>query len=265
MSEPHVDGGAATPPEASPDIAPGEPLSAPEPVIAAYGLAKSYPSGDTVLDVLRATDLEIRAGERIAVLGASGIGKSTLLHLLGGLDHPDSGTIAFRGQDLAQMDERRLAAYRNHEVGFVFQFFQLLPEFTALENVMMPLLVGRETEGVEERARELLTQVGVEERGHHFPSQLSGGERQRVAIARALVREPSLVLADEPTGNLDLDTGRRVMDVFARVQEERGAAIVMATHNVALVEGFERVLHMQPGGRLQQHGGTPATAADGGS
>jgi lipoprotein-releasing system ATP-binding protein len=149
------------------------------------------------------------------------------------------------------MSERELAAYRNHEVGFVFQFFQLLPEFTALENVMMPLLVGRERHGVRERAADLLEQVGLEARGHHYPSQLSGGERQRVAIARALVRDPSLVLADEPTGNLDVDTGLRVMEVFARVQEERGAAIVMATHNAALVGGFDRVLQMQPGGRLE--------------
>lgn len=221
-------------------------------VVSATGLVKRYPSGEDVLEVLTATDLEIGAGQRIAVMGASGIGKSTLLHLLGGLDHPDEGSVAFRGQVLAEMSEQQLAAYRNQEVGFVFQFFQLLPEFTALENVMMPLLVGRETTGVRERASDLLAQVGIEKRGHHFPSQLSGGERQRVAIARALVREPSLVLADEPTGNLDLDTGKRVMEVFARVQEERGAAILMATHNEALLEGFDRVLYMQPGGRLEE-------------
>jgi lipoprotein-releasing system ATP-binding protein len=222
-----------------------------EVVIAASGVAKSYPSGEDVLEVLTATDLEIRAGERIAVLGASGIGKSTLLHLLGGLDHPDAGSIAFRGRALDSMSEGELATYRNHEVGFVFQFFQLLPEFTALENVMMPLLVGREREGVRERAHDLLEQVGLQARSHHYPSQLSGGERQRVAIARALVRGPSLVLADEPTGNLDVDTGLRVMEVFARLQRERGAAIVMATHNPALIGGFDRVLHMQPGGALQ--------------
>jgi len=236
MSEP----APASPAEAAADV----------PVIAARGLAKRYPSGEDVLEVLAATDLEIHAGERIAVLGASGIGKSTLLHLLGGLDHPDAGSVAFRGRALDGMSEAELATYRNHEVGFVFQFFQLLPEFTALENVMMPLLVGRETEGVRERAHDLLAQVGLEARSHHYPSQLSGGERQRVAIARALVRGPSLVLADEPTGNLDVDTGLRVMEVFARLQHERGAAIVMATHNPALVDGFDRVLEMQPGGAL---------------
>jgi len=221
------------------------------PVVMATSLAKAYPSGEDRLDVLTATDLSIEAGERVAVLGASGIGKSTLLHLLGGLDHPDSGTICFRGRVLAEMSEAELASYRNHEVGFVFQFFQLLPEFTALENVMMPLLVGRERIGVRERAADLLDQVGLAPRAHHYPSQLSGGERQRVAIARALVRSPSLVLADEPTGNLDVDTGLRVMEVFARLQHERGAAIVMATHNPALVEGFDRVLEMQPGGALR--------------
>jgi len=221
------------------------------PVIAAHGLAKSYPSGEETLQVLEDTELRINAGERIAVLGASGIGKSTLLHLLGGLDHPDAGTISFRGDDLATMDERQLASYRNREVGFVFQFFQLLPEFTALENVMMPLLVGRETDQVAARSADLLEQVGLGARSHHFPSQLSGGERQRVAIARALVQQPSLVLADEPTGNLDVETGLRVMDVFARLQKEHGAAIVMATHNAALVEGFDRVLQMQPRGRLE--------------
>ena len=226
-------------------------MSASEPVIEVRQLAKSYPSGDALLQVLQGTDLRIDAGERVAIVGASGIGKSTLLHLVGGLDRPDAGSIAFRGVLLREMDERTLAAFRNREVGFVFQFFQLLPELTALENVMMPLLVGRQPKGARRQATELLAQVGIEARAHHFPSQLSGGERQRVAIARALVRRPSLVLADEPTGNLDVETGLRVMEVFARVQREHGAAILMATHNAALLEGFDRVLEMLPGGALQ--------------
>ncbi len=221
-----------------------------DPVIEARQLAKRYPSGDDILNVLEATDLSIEAGERVAVLGTSGVGKSTLLHLVGGLDRPDSGSIVFRGHSLADMDDRELAAFRNRQVGFVFQFFQLLPEFTALENVMMPLLVGRELSGARSRARELLGQVGIAERAHHFPSQLSGGERQRVAIARALVREPCLVLADEPTGNLDVETGMKVMEAFADVQHQRGAAILMATHNAGLIDGFDRVLEMQPGGAL---------------
>ena len=222
-----------------------------EAMIEAQGVAKSYPSGDGVLQVLSSVDLCIDAGERVAVFGASGVGKSTFLHLLGGLDCPDTGSIVFRGQRLDEMDEPALARYRNHEVGFVFQFFQLLPEFTALENVMMPLLIARKNSSdTRERAIELLHQVGVKARSHHFPSQLSGGERQRVAIARALVSRPSLVLADEPTGNLDVDTGFRVMEVFEDVQQRYGAAILMATHNAALVERFDKVLEMQPGGSL---------------
>ena len=226
------------------------------PVVEVRKLCKRFPSGDQVLDVLAGTDLAIQPGERIAVLGSSGVGKSTLLHLIGGLDHPDSGSILFRGQSLADMDEPELAAFRNNEVGFVFQFFQLLPEFTALENVMMPMLIGGANGILAERARELLARVGVDERAHHYPVQLSGGERQRVAIARALARQPSLLIADEPTGNIDLETGVRVMGVFARIQQEHGAAILMATHNPALVEGFDRVLQMQPGGTL-----VPRTAA----
>jgi len=221
------------------------------PLIEVTDLVKTYPSGEKVLRVLDGTRLSIAAGERVAVLGASGVGKSTLLHLLGGLDRADSGTIAFRGQSIAELQEDALAGYRNAEVGFVFQFFQLLSEFTALENVMMPMLIGRQAEGARRRASALLTEVGLEERTHHFPGQLSGGERQRVAIARALSRGPSLLLADEPTGNLDIATGMRVMQLFAQVQGEHGAAIVMATHNPALVKGFDRVLEMQPGGMLQ--------------
>lgn len=213
-------------------------------------LVKTYPSGEKILRVLDGTQLSIEAGQRVAVLGASGVGKSTLLHLLGGLDRPDSGTITFRGQSVAELQEVELAGYRNAEVGFVFQFFQLLPEFTALENVMMPMLIGRQADGARQRATALLEEVGLEDRSHHFPGQLSGGERQRVAIARALSRGPSLLLADEPTGNLDIATGMRVMELFSQVQGEHGAAIVMATHNPALVTGFDRVLEMQPGGIL---------------
>jgi lipoprotein-releasing system ATP-binding protein len=222
-----------------------------EKLIEVTDLVKTYPSGEKVLRVLDGTCLSIVAGERVAVLGASGVGKSTLLHLLGGLDRPDSGTIAFRGQSVAELAEDALAGYRNAEVGFVFQFFQLLPEFTALENVMMPMLIGRDAGGARQRASALLEEVGLDERSHHFPGQLSGGERQRVAIARALSRGPSLLLADEPTGNLDISTGMRVMELFSQVQGEHGAAIVMATHNPALLAGFDRVLEMQPGGILQ--------------
>ena len=222
-----------------------------EAMIEVQGVAKSYPSGDGMLHVLSGVDLSIEAGERVAIFGASGVGKSTFLHLLGGLDYPDAGAILFQGRRLDEMDEPTLAQYRSHEVGFVFQFFQLLPEFTALENVMMPLLIAREhSSDIRERATELLHQVGIKARSHHFPSQLSGGERQRVAIARALVSRPSLILADEPTGNLVVDTGLRVMEVFGDIQQRHGAAILMATHNAALVERFDKVLEMQPGGGL---------------
>jgi len=229
------------------------------PLVEVTDLVKTYPSGEKILRVLDGTQLSVAAGQRVAVLGASGVGKSTLLHLLGGLDRPDSGTITFRGQAIAELAEDALASYRNAEIGFVFQFFQLLPEFTALENVMMPMLIGRQIEPARRRATELLDEVGLADRAHHFPGQLSGGERQRVAIARALSRDPSLLLADEPTGNLDIKTGVRVMELFARVQGEHGAAIVMATHNPALVKGFDRVLEMQPGGLLTpwQAGGGP--------
>lgn len=221
------------------------------PLLDAHGLVKTFPSGDHVLRVLDGTDLRIAAGERLAILGASGVGKSTLLHLLGGLDRPDGGQIVFRGRRLGDLSDDELARFRNASIGFVFQFFQLLPEFTALENVMMPLLIAGNDERVAERARALLSEVGLAGRSHHFPGQLSGGERQRVAIARALVRGPDLILADEPTGNVDLDTGRQVMEVFGRVQREHGAAIVMATHDPALVEEFDRVLQMVQGGHLQ--------------
>jgi len=220
-------------------------------LLEARALVKTFPSGEAVLRVLDGVDLEIEEGERLAVLGASGVGKSTLLHLLGGLDRPDGGEIVFRGRRLDDMSDDELAAFRNASIGFVFQFFQLLPEFTALENVMMPLLIAGRGDEAPEAARALLDDVGLDGRGHHFPTQLSGGERQRVAIARALVRGPALILADEPTGNVDLETGRRVMDVFGRVQQEHGAAILMVTHDPALVEGFDRVLEMVQGGRLR--------------
>lgn len=226
-------------------------MSEPGAVISVQGLVKTYPSGERILRVLDGTSLEVQAGERVAILGASGVGKSTLLHLLGGLDRPDEGEISFRGRSLADLQDDELAGFRNREVGFVFQFFQLLPEFTALENTMMPLLIGRQHERAAARAGELLDEVGLGERSFHFPGQLSGGERQRVAIARALATDPSLLLADEPTGNLDLTTGQRVMELFGRVQRDHGAAVIMATHNPALVSDFDRVLEMVPGGLLQ--------------
>lgn len=224
-----------------------------EQLLRANDLAKSYPSGGGRLEVLTRCDLSIDVGERVAIIGQSGVGKSTLLHLLGGLDRPDSGHIEFRGQRLDQMSDVELAAFRNRRVGMVFQFYHLLPELTAHENVAMPLLIAQRPEGADARAQELLDQVGLGDRCHHFPSELSGGERQRVAIARALAASPDLILADEPTGNLDHDNGLRIMQVFQDVYDLHGVATVMVTHNPELVQGFERVLNMRPGGGLAPH------------
>ena len=221
-----------------------------ESLLVADSLSKGYASGTVRLEVLRDCSLEVQAGERVAIIGASGAGKSTLLHLLAGLDRPDAGSLRFRGSLLHEMGERELSAFRNRHVGMVFQFYHLLPEFTAQENVMMPLLIAGEAARAPERADTLLEEVGLSERANHFPSQLSGGERQRVAIARALALEPDLLLADEPTGNLDHENGVRVMTAFQQIHSSHQNATVMVTHNPELVSGFDRVLYMQPGGEL---------------
>ena len=215
-------------------------------------VTKSYRSGDRRLEVLSGCDLHLAAGERVAIIGQSGVGKSTLLHLLAGLDRADSGTIRFRGRELNSLSEPELAEFRGRHVGLVFQFYHLLPEFSALENVMMPALISGAVDGAKEQASSLLTAVGLEDRAHHFPSELSGGERQRVAIARALVRQPELLLADEPTGNLDMDNGKRVLEMFFRLHESHGNALVLVTHNPELVADFDRVLTMEFGGRLRE-------------
>jgi lipoprotein-releasing system ATP-binding protein len=221
------------------------------PILSAVALDKSYHTGSVELHVLRDCSFALAANERVAIVGQSGVGKSTLLHLLAGLDRADRGAIRFGDRDVHAMGETELARFRNRHIGMVFQFYHLLPEFTARENVMMPLLIAGEAEIAPERADELLAEVGLEERSHHFPAELSGGERQRVAIARALARAPEVVLADEPTGNLDLENGRRVMEVFEGVHARHQTAMVLVTHNQELVTGFDRVLRMGPGGQLQ--------------
>ncbi len=221
------------------------------PLLTASGVNKSYSSGAGDLQVLRDCSFELQARERVAIVGQSGIGKSTLLHILAGLDRADSGAIAFADRQLNSMSEIELASYRNRHVGMVFQFYHLLPEFTAHENVMMPLLIGRHAPAAAARANDLLAEVGLQSREHHFPSQLSGGERQRVAIARALARDPDVVLADEPTGNLDYENGHRVMEIFERIHTNHDTAMVLVTHNPELVSGFDRVLRMGPGGQLE--------------
>jgi lipoprotein-releasing system ATP-binding protein len=220
------------------------------PLIEARGLVKRYPSGGRTLTVIDGLDLAVGAGETVAILGASGAGKSTLLHLLGGIDRPSAGEILFEGARLAALSAAALARYRNEAVGFVFQFHFLMPDFTALENVQMPLLLARERPGAAaRRAAELLAEVGLAERGHHRPGQLSGGEQQRVAIARAIARSPRLLLADEPTGNLDGETGAAVFALLRRLNRERGLTTVMVTHNEGLARAAGRTLRLE-GGRF---------------
>jgi len=212
----------------------------------ASGLSKSYRSGPRSIDVLRDLALDVAEGESVAIVGDSGVGKSTLLHLLGGLDRPDAGRLTFRGIDIFHADTARLAEYRNRNVGFVFQFHHLLPEFSALENVEMPFRIGRRGEGAA-NARELLERLGLGARLAHRPSALSGGEQQRVAIARALAASPALVFADEPTGNLDPATGKRVFDLLRELQRERGFALVLASHSERLARGCDRILRLDDG------------------
>jgi lipoprotein-releasing system ATP-binding protein len=218
-----------------------------EPVLRARDLRKSYRSGPRTIEVLRGLDLEIEAGEAVAIVGESGAGKSTLLHILGGLDRADGGDLSFRGANLAGRDLRDLAEYRNRSVGFIFQFHHLLPEFTALENVELPFRIGRRAGDFRSVARETLERLGLAERLDHRPSALSGGEQQRVAIARALAPAPELVLADEPTGNLDPATGQRVFALLRELQRERGFALALASHSERLAAGCDRVLRLDEG------------------
>ncbi len=221
-----------------------------KPLIEARGLKKTYISGERLLTVIDGLDLAVLAGETVAVVGASGAGKSTLLHLLGGIDRPSAGEILFEGGRLDALSAVALARYRNATVGFVFQFHFLMPDFTALENVQMPLLLGGERRGAAaRRAAELLADVGLADRGHHRPGELSGGEQQRVAIARAVARAPRLLLADEPTGNLDRGTGEAVFALLQRLNRERGVTMIMVTHNGELARSCGRILVLE-GGRF---------------
>jgi lipoprotein-releasing system ATP-binding protein len=219
--------------------------------IAAVGVHKTYVGGDgSLLEVLAGADLVVQPGEAVAIIGESGSGKSTLLHLLGGLDRPTEGNIWIGGARVAGMDEDEISRLRNESVGFVFQFHHLLREFTVLENVMIPqLIAGRSAEVARDRARQLLTDVGLDRRLEHKPTQLSGGEQQRVAVARALANEPLALLADEPSGNLDPSTSERLHDLLFSVNETYGTAMVLVTHNMHLAERSGRVLEVR-GGRL---------------
>lgn len=234
----------------SPSAAAGNPTegSAPRPVLQCEQLGKSFADSNRELVVLNDLNLCVNAGERIAVIGASGAGKTTLLQLLGGLDLPTTGSVAIGGQDITQLDEVARGKLRNRHLGFIYQFHHLLPEFTAQENVAMPLLIRRESaDTAMQAAADLLERVGLSERLTHKPSQLSGGERQRAAVARALVTQPDLVLADEPTGNLDHRTGEKVFDLMLELNATVGTALVVVTHDLSIAKRMARVVELRDG------------------
>lgn len=217
-----------------------------EVLIEATGLAKVYGAGESPVVVFEELGLTVRDRELVAIIGASGIGKSTLLHILGGLDRPTAGSLKMGGFDIAKSSELDLARFRNQQIGFVFQFHHLLPEFTALENIMMPLLISGSTrKDALPPARKLLERVGLDSRARHRPGELSGGEQQRVALARALVNGPRLLLADEPTGNLDQGTGDEILELLRELQAEGGLTAIVVTHNEKLAAACDRVLKLE--------------------
>ncbi len=220
------------------------------PALLAKGLTKTYAHGEVAVPVLHGVDLTVGVGELVALVGRSGSGKSTLLHILAGLDDADTGSVFVHGENMSGANVDGRAAIRNRHLGFVYQMHHLLPEFSALENVAMPLrLAGRSRSEANQSARAMLESVGLGHRHTHRPSALSGGERQRVAVARALVADPALILADEPTGNLDRDNAAHVLDLMRRLCRERGVGIVIATHDAAVTQGVDRVVALD-GGRV---------------
>ncbi len=219
-----------------------------EALLVARALRKSYQTAAGEVSVLRGVDLAVATGEMVAITGASGVGKSTLLHVLGTLDRPDGGSLEIAGEEVLRLEEARRCAFRNRTLGFVFQFHHLLPEFSALENVAMPLLIARDGWAVaRERARQLLGDLGLGHRADHRPGALSGGEQQRVALARALAMSPRLLLADEPTGDLDRVTGRQLHDLLRETSRAKGLTVVVVTHNEELARVCDRVLRLDAG------------------
>ncbi len=224
-------------------IAPEDP-----PLLTAAGVVKGYRTSAGYVSVLTGAAFDVKAGEMVGIVGASGVGKSTLLHVLGTLDRPEAGEIRVAGRDVLALSEADLRQFRNEMLGFVFQLHHLLPEFSSLENVMMPLLIARVDEAsARKRAAELLDEMGLGHRADHRPAALSGGEQQRVAVARALARQPKLLMADEPSGNLDRATGDRLHDLLRRLADERGLAVVAVTHNERLAAVCDRVLRLEGG------------------
>src|SRR5262245_43957172 len=219
-----------------------------EPLLSGRNIHKTYTLGKRSLAVLRGVDVELRRGDFLALRGASGAGKSTLLHLLGGLDTPTRGDISLAGRNLSTLDRRELARLRNQEVGFIFQSYYLLPELDALENVCLPARMARTAaREAETRGRALLERVGLRDRVEHKPYELSGGEQQRVAIARALINEPDLILADEPTGNLDSHTGEEIIDLLCSIKDEKKTTLIMATHDARLAARAPRTIELLDG------------------
>ena len=228
---------------------PGTPSTvAAAPIVSASDVRKSFVHMGRTLEVLRGIDLNIFEGEIVGIVGQSGAGKSTFLHCVGTLDVPTSGSLKIAGEEVTSMSGARLAALRNRSIGFVFQFHHLLPEFNAIENVMMPgLIQGASRGALETRARALLDEVGLKERVLHRPGELSGGEQQRVALARALVLDPKLILADEPTGNLDSKTSQQIHELFFQINQQRGTTLIIVTHNMALAQSMPRMVTLKDG------------------
>jgi lipoprotein-releasing system ATP-binding protein len=223
-----------------------------ETLIQVQRLTKSFGNGSKRVDVLKEINLDISKGERAAIVGASGVGKTTLLHILGTLDRPTSGKVFYERKDIFKLNEKELALFRNRGIGFVFQFHHLLPEFTALENTMMPCLIqGMTKQEASLKAEEILTLVGLKERLSHKPGELSGGEQQRVAVARALVLEPKVLLADEPTGNLDTKTGESVFQLLLELNRTKGVTLIIVTHNLTLAGLLPRQIRMVDGKALE--------------
>jgi lipoprotein-releasing system ATP-binding protein len=222
-------------------------------ILATKCITKAYQMEGSRLEVLKGVDISIKKGEAVCIMGTSGAGKSTLLHILGTLDRPSLGKVYYQGEDLTRKSDEQLAEFRNKKMGFVFQFHHLLPELTALENVSLPARIGGKSKSeAKSKAEELLKKLGLSQRGHHYPSELSGGERQRVAIARALVQDPEILLADEPSGNLDQDNGEVIQDLFFQLQKDLDLTLIVVTHDPEFARRFPKVYRLKNGVFIKQ-------------